>query len=405
MALSATIKESDRPAGPRGSARRSVGWMGLGRGHRARPFEWVVEKAMLLVALSAILMVFLIFAFVGREALPVILGQTSTVHARAARPVADLERMTVGEVQAYLELKPKQYETLDRQILVTLMELKIEAAKEAFHDPDAGANTAAWRFLLWPHRWSDYPEPKFIWQPVSPVPKFNLVPLLVGSLKATLVALLFSVPLALGAALYVSQLGPPRFREILKPAIEMLSGVPSVVLGFFALLVMATWLQKVGGYDSRLNALVAGLAMGFAIIPIVFSLAEDALTSVPRSLTQAALALGASRWQAAWQVALPAALPGVCAAVMLGLGRAIGETMVVLMASGNASILSWSVFDSTRTLTATIAAEMAEAARGGVHYQVLFLLGTLLLVVTLLANLAGEVIVRRLKRRLEAKNP
>ena len=405
MTLPATIKDSDHPAGPRGPARRAVGWLGLRRGHQARPFEWVAEKAILLVALTAIVMVFLIFAFVGREALPVILGQTSTARPLAARPVADLESMSSREVQAYLELRPQQYETLDRQTLVTLMELKIEAAKEAGNDPDAGVNTAAWRYLLWPHRWSDYPEPQYIWQPVSPVPKFNLVPLLVGSLKATLVALLFSLPLALGAALYVSQLGPPRFREALKPAIEMLSGVPSVVLGFFALLVMATWLQKVCGYDSRLNALVAGLAMGFAIIPIVFSLAEDALTGVPRSLTQAALALGASRWQAAWQVALPAALPGVCAAVMLGFGRAIGETMVVLMASGNASILSWSVFDSTRTLTATIAAEMAEVARGGVHYRVLFLLGTLLLVITLLANLAGGVIVRRLKRRLEAKHP
>ena len=405
MALPATIQESDHPPVRRGPARRSVGWTGLGRGHLARPFEWAAEKAIFLVSLTAIVMIFLIFAFVGREALPVILGQASTARARAAKPVADLEKMTVRETQAYLELTPKQYESLDRQALVTLMELKIEAARESADDKDAGENTAAWRYLLAPHRWSDYAAPAYIWQPVSPVPKFNLAPLLAGSLKATLIALLLSVPLALGAALYVSQLCPPRFKETLKPALEMLSGVPSVVLGFFALLVLATWLQKVFGYDSRLNALVAGLAMGFAIVPIVFSLAEDALTSVPRSLTQAALALGASRWQAAWQVVLPAALPGVFAAVMLGFGRAIGETMVVLMASGNASILSWSVFDSTRTLTATIAAEMAEVARGGVHYRMLFLIGALLLVVTLLSNLAGEIVVHRLKRRWEGGNP
>jgi phosphate transport system permease protein len=230
------------------------------------------------------------------------------------------------------------------------------------------------------------------------------MPLIVGSIKATLVALLFSVPLALGAAIYVSQLCPPKWKEYLKPALEMLAGIPSVVLGFFALLLLATWMQKLFGYEGRLNALVAGIALGLAIIPLVFSIAEDALTSVPRSYTQAALALGASRWQAAWQVVLPAALPGVFAAIVLGFGRAIGETMVVLMASGNASIMSWNVLDSTRTMTATIAAEMAEVVHGGVHYRMLFFIGAMLFVVTLLSNFAGDIVVHRLKRRLEGKS-
>jgi phosphate transport system permease protein len=175
------------------------------------------------------------------------------------------------------------------------------------------------------------------------------------------------------------------------------------VLGFFALMVMATLLQKAFGYQSRLNAFVAGVALGLAVIPVVFSIAEDALTSVPRSYTHAALALGSSRWQAAWQIVLPAAIPGVFAAVMLGFGRAMGETMVVLMTSGNASILSWNLFDSARTLTATIAAELAETVTDGHHYRILFMLGTLLFLVTFVANLVADVVIHRLKHKLEGK--
>lgn len=398
------LKEADHLPRRRRNARRSVGWMGLKRGHRANLFEWIAEKLIFLVSLTAIIMVFLIFAFVGREALPLVLGRMSTAKALNARPVSDLEKMKPAEIQAYLDLTPGQFATMDKETLTTLMELKIDAVKEASNDKDAGLNTISPRYLFAAHQWSDYQKPEYIWQPVSQVPKFNLMPLIVGSVKATLVALLFSVPLALSAALYVSQLCPPRLKEVLKPAVEMLSGIPSVVLGFFALLLLATWLQAVFGYEGRLNALVAGVALGLAIIPLVFSIAEDALTSVPRSYTQAALALGASRWQAAWQVVLPAALPGVFAAVVLGFGRAIGETMVVLMASGNASILSWNVFDSTRTMTATIAAEMAEVVHGGAHYRMLFLIGVMLFVVTLISNLIGDVVVHRLKRRLEGKS-
>ena len=222
-------------------------------------------------------------------------------------------------------------------------------------------------------------------------------------MKTTLVALLFAVPLSLAAAIYVSQLAPPRLKEYLKPGIELLSGIPSVVLGFFGLIVMASVLQAISGSQSRLNAFVAGIALGLATIPVVFSIAEDALTSVPRRYTQAALALGASKWQAAWQVVLPAALPGVFAAVVLGFGRAIGETMVVLMASGNASIMSWNLFDSTRSITATIAAELAETVFGGHHYRILFLIGSLLFLVTFVSNLVADAVMHRLKRRLEGK--
>jgi phosphate transport system permease protein len=377
--------------------------MGIQRGHRAHPVEWLAEKAIFLVSLTAILMVFLIFAFVSREALPLLLGRVNSAARQTVIPVADMDKLAPEQLRVYLELTPDQFSAMDHDTKQLLMETKVEAAKESPDDPDAGVNTTEWRYLLLPHQWTGYARPAYIWQPVSTVKKFNLIPLIVGSIKATVVALLFAVPLSLAAAIYVSQLSRPKYKEIIKPAIELLSGIPSVVVGFFALMVMASVLQKVFGWESRLNAFVAGIALGFAIIPVVFSIAEDALTSVPRSYTQAALALGASRWQAAWQVVLPAAIPGVFAAVVLGFGRAMGETMIVLLASGNASIMSWNLFDSTRTITATIAAEMGEVVAGGAHYRILFLIGALLFLVTFLSNLAGELVMDRLKKKLEGK--
>jgi phosphate transport system permease protein len=378
--------------------------MGIHRGHRARPAEWLAEKFIFLVSLTAILMVFLIFIFVAREALPILFGQMNSAAARPAIPAKEMDRLKPEELREYLGLTAAEFKQLDKEALQALMEVREEEAKEAPKNPDAQVNTTQWRYLLGPHQWADSrPEERYVWQPVGRIHKYNLIPLIIGSLKTTLVALLFSVPLALAAAIYVSQLASPSWKEWLKPAIELLSGVPSVVLGFFALIVMATFLQGTFGYESRLNAFVAGIALGLAVIPVVFSIAEDALTSVPRSYTQAALALGASKWQAAWQVVLPAAAPGVFAAVVLGFGRAIGETMIVLMASGNATIVSWSLFDSTRSITATIAAELAEAVFGGHHYRMLFLIGAMLFVVTFLTNLAGDLIMHRLKDRLEGR--
>jgi len=377
--------------------------MGLRRGHRAKPLEWLAEKIILLVSLSAILMVFLIFIFIGREALPVFLGRMNSALSQTTIPVAQMDKMSREQLQEYLGLTPEQFLSMDHDTLKTLMELKIESSNETSKDKDAAVNTTQWRYLLRPHRWNDYSKPEYIWQPVSQIPKYNIVPLIIGSLKITIVALIFAVPMALGAAVYVSQLARPRVREITKPVIELLAGIPSVVLGFFALIVMATVLQWVFGYPSRLNALCAGIALGISVIPVVFSIAEDALTSVPRSYLQAALALGASRWKAAAQVVLPAALPGIFAAIALGFGRAIGETMIVLMASGNASIVSWSMLDSTRTITATIAAELGEVVFGSPHYRILFLIGVMLFVVTFLTNLTADIVMHRLKFKLEGK--
>lgn len=246
-------------------------------------------------------------------------------------------------------------------------------------------------------------EAKWSWQPNSEVPKYSLFPLFLGTLKAALVAMLFAVPLGVGAAIYSSEFAPKRMREIIKPAIEALAAIPSVVLGFFALMVLATALQNAFGLTFRLNAMNAGIALGLAIIPIIFTVAEDAMTSVPRSLRDAATALGANRWQVSLTMVLPAAIPGISAGIILGFGRAVGETMIVLMASGNAAVISASVLDSARTFSATIAAELAEVVFGSTHYSVLFFIGSLLFVFTFLINFAGDFILARLRTKILGK--
>ena len=380
--------------------------MGIHRGHRARPLEWLAERFIFLVSLSTILMVFLIFLFVAREALPIFFGGANTAPLQTVLSPEAMDQLSPAQLQAYLELTPQQFATLDRESIQALLQVKQEAQDEipaqVRSDPDARVNTVEWKYLLGPHQWSGYDKPEYIWQPVGQIQKYNIIPLLVGTLKITLIGLLFAVPLAVGAAIYVSQLARPRVREIVKPAIELLSGIPSVVVGFFALIILASVLQKIFGYPIRLNAFVAGCALGFAVIPVIFSIAEDALSSVPQAYTQAALALGASRWQTAWQIVLPAGLPGVFAAAVLGFGRAIGETMIVLMVC-SASVMSWSIFDSARSITTTIAAEMAEAVTGGPHYRILFMLGALLFAATFVSNLIGGVVIQRFKLRLEGK--
>jgi phosphate transport system permease protein len=232
-----------------------------------------------------------------------------------------------------------------------------------------------------------YRDAGYMWQPVSDVPKYNIVPLFVGTLKVTLVALFVAVPLSVASAVYVCEFAHKKLRDYIKPAIELLAGVPSVVVGFFALIVLATWVQKIFGAEHRLNVLVAGFGLAFAVCPVIFSVSEDALRAVPDSYRQAALALGSSRSQTLLRVIVPAALPGIAAAVVLGFGRAIGETMIVVLASGNAAILDASLGHSARTVTATIAQELGEVVVGSPHYHVLFALGALLFLSTLGVNL------------------
>lgn len=381
------------------------------RRRRHRVVARVVEFFLLAVSLSSLLTLALIFLFVGREALPVALGQVNAALVQEALPVATALQLPPEELQDYLGLTRQEFARLDTWAIRELAALKAEAHDRIppaiRADPDARVNTVAWRYLLAPHRWNGYDAPAFVWQPVSLIRKYNIVPILLGSLKVSLVALVTAIPLALAASLYVAQLAPPRFRHGFKSAIELLEGLPSVVIGLLALTVLAGILEAptraladaLAIPVSRLNACVAGVALGLALIPVIFSVAEDAMTAVPRTYTSAALALGATRWQAAWQVVVPAALPGLCAAVLLGFGRAMGETMIVLMASGNAALLSWNVLEPTRTMSATIAAEMAEAVFGGHHYRMLFLVGTVLFAITFLSNLLADLVMQRLKLR------
>ena len=224
----------------------------------------------------------------------------------------------------------------------------------------------------------------FTWQPVSTVPKYNVFPLILGTLKVTLIAMLLGTPLALAAALYTAEFAPGRIREWIKPAIELLAGIPSVVLGSFALLVLASWVQDAFGIVYRLNALTAGIALALAIIPIIYTISEDALTAVPRLYREASLALGASKAQTAVRVVFPSAIPGIAAA----------------MVSGNSAILSLDPALPVRTLSATIAAEMAEVVVGSGHYRVLFFIGTLLFLITAVLNWVGDRFNRRLRERL-----
>jgi len=356
-------------------------------------------------------MLALIFLFVGREAMPVALGRVNAALVQEALPVADALKLPPERLQEYLGLTGPEFARLNTAAIRDLALLKAEAASRIppaiRDDPDARANTASWRYLLMPHQWKGNDLPAFVWQPVSLIRKYNVVPIVIGSLKVSLVALVTAIPLALAASLYVSQLAPRRFRHAFKCAIELLESFPTVVLGLLALIVLSGLLEPptraVAEFFaipvSRLNACVAGITVGLAVIPVIFSVAEQALTSVPRTYCSAALALGATRWQAAWQVLVPAAFPGLCAAVLLGFGRAMGETMIVLMASGNAALPTWNIFEPTRTMSATIAAEMAEAVFGGHHYRMLFLVGTLLFAITFLSNLFADLVIQRIKLR------
>jgi phosphate transport system permease protein len=229
-----------------------------------------------------------------------------------------------------------------------------------------------------------------------------LLPLFVGTLKVTLIAIMLAAPIAIMAALYTAMFAPKRIREFIKPAIELLAGFPSVVIGFFALMVLASFFQDAFGYSSRLNGFVGGIAMALAAIPVIYTLTEDALTAIPRTYIEASLGLGASYRQTAFMVVLPAATPGIFAAILLGIGRVFGETMIALMATGNAALISMNPFDSVRTLSATIGAEMAEVVFGDTHYSVLFLIGSLLFILTFALNAVAEFYFKnRIMRRLQ----
>ncbi len=233
------------------------------------------------------------------------------------------------------------------------------------------------------------------WYPTSSPPDFGILPLLVGSAVITLGALIVGVPLGLGSAIYLSQIASPRAREFLKPILEILASIPSVVYGFFGMAFFGPLVMNVLSVPVGLNAFTASVILGVMIVPTVASVAEDAMSSVPRDLIEASYALGATRWRTIVKIVMPTASSGIITSVLLGLGRAVGETMTVLMVAGGSLQIPRSIFDPVRTMTATIAAEMGEAPVGSSHYHALFAIGMLLFFITFAFNFLAERFAKR----------
>jgi len=237
------------------------------------------------------------------------------------------------------------------------------------------------------------------WYPTSDPGKFGMLPLIVGSLFVTGVALLVCVPVGVGAALYISEFSDRRVKDVMKTIIEFMAAVPSVVYGLIGVAVLIPLVKHVFVLDSGMTALTGGIVLGIMSIPTVITISEDALHAVPTDLRRGSAALGNTRWQTTYKVTLPAASSGIFAATMLGLGRAIGETMAVLMLTGNAAIMPGSPLESVRTMTGTIAAEMGEVVQGGLHYSVLFAVGLVLFIITFTINLAADMVLERQRKR------
>lgn len=238
------------------------------------------------------------------------------------------------------------------------------------------------------------------WYPTFHPPEFGILPLILGSFWVTLGALVVCVPLGVGSALYVNELAGQRQRAILKPLIEILAAIPSIVFGFFGMVIVAPFLQQLFNLPTGLCALTGALILGIMAIPTVASIAEDALSFVPKSFREASLALGANRWQTLTKVVVPAAGSGISTAVILGMSRAVGETMTVLMVTGGAAIIPHSFFQPVRPMTSAIAAEMGEAVMGGSHYHALFAIGLILFLITFVINIVAELISRRYRVKL-----
>lgn len=367
--------------------------------------EFLAEKIISGVAFLSIAIIFLIFVFVFKESLPLFSSsktiekveiQSNSVSKVTIASTQDLEPETYGAPTEDLmettstnptELKPETYgDAVEAITIVTDETPQISA-------PNKEGNDKTWNTFLTKE-----------WYPVSDNPRFGLIGLLIGTLKVTIIAMLFAAPIAIFAALYTATFASKKAKEIIKPIIELLAAFPSVVIGFFALMILATFFQNIFGYQTRLNAFVGGVAMALAAIPIIYTIAEDALSAVPKTYTEASLALGANRWQTAFFVILPAAVPGIFAAILLGIGRVFGETMIALMATGNAALTSANPFESVRTFAATIGSEMAETVFGDTHYSVLFFIGSLLFIFSFGLNALAEFYVKgKLIKKIQGK--
>ena len=238
------------------------------------------------------------------------------------------------------------------------------------------------------------------WAPTAAIPLYGILPLIVGTLLVTIGAMVFAVPLSIGCAIYLSELASPRIKMILKPAVELLAGIPSVVYGFFGLIVLTNFIRVSFDIPTGETWLAASVLLGIMALPTIISVSEDAISSVPHEYKEGSLAIGATRWQTISRVLVPAALSGIAAAIILGIGRVVGETMAVLMVAGNAAIIPepiWNILSPLRTLTATLGIEMGEVSVGSQHYSALFGIAVVLLVITLIINLSAVAILRHLK--------
>lgn len=234
------------------------------------------------------------------------------------------------------------------------------------------------------------------WNPTAqPAAQFGIMPLILGTLWVSFLAILIALPLGLAMAIYMAEIAPKPIRNILKPMVELLSGIPSVVYGFFGLIVIVPMVQKAFNLPVGETGFAGSIVLAIMALPTIITLAEDAIKSTPRAMKEASLALGATKWQTIYKVCVPYASSGITAAAILGIGRAIGETMAVLMVTGNAAVIPHTILEPMRTIPATIAAELGEAANGSLHYKALFLLGCILFVITLIINLSVEFISNR----------
>lgn len=235
------------------------------------------------------------------------------------------------------------------------------------------------------------------WYPISEPPRFGIVPLVCGSLIVTLGAIVIAVPLSVAAALYISELAPARIKDILKAGIEMLAAIPSVVLGFIGMVTLVPFVRSLFHIPTGLTALSGSIMLAFMAMPTIITIAEDAINAVPKPFKEGALALGATRWQMMYKIVLVAASPGIIAAIMLGIGRVIGETMAVMMITGNSAVIPHSFLQPVRTMTATIASEMGETVYGSDHYFALFALGIVLFIITFIINFLADLFLHRKK--------
>jgi len=236
------------------------------------------------------------------------------------------------------------------------------------------------------------------WYPISEPPQFGILPLILGSLLVTLGAAVISIPLGVAAAIYIAEVASPKLKEILKSGIELLAAIPSVVLGFIGMVTVVPWIKNTFHIPTGLTALSGSVVLAFMAMPTIISIAEDALHSVPKIYKEGAYALGATHWQTIYRVSVPAASSGIVAAIMLGIGRVIGETMAVMMVTGNAAALPRGILYPVRTLTATVAAEMGETVQGSDHYFALFAIGIVLFLITFAINMTADLVLHRKRK-------